>query len=117
MGEEQRCSCSAPAARCERAGIAMRHHVDRARSSTRHLAQQLKSVNADRVIDGDVLARHVVGLAPRGCSALGKRQRGHYVAHAIERPAEVDGGWPRRVEGRMRFAEGRIAGIAIERKR
>jgi hypothetical protein len=74
-------------------------------------------MQADRVIDRHVFRGDGVRYAPCGIGALARREDRDGRAHAIERPAQVDGRRPRRVEQRVRLRERRIGGIAIESER
>ena len=116
MGQEQRRGRRAAAAGGERTGVAVGHHVDRTRAPAGELAQQLEAMDADRMIDCDVLGTDGIRLEPRGIGPRVGRQAAHRVTHAVERPAQVDRGGPRGVERRVRAGEARVARIAVERE-
>jgi hypothetical protein len=79
--------------------------------------RKLEPVHADRMFDRYVFRCDGVRFAPRGVGARSLGKVSDRTPYAIERPAQIDRGWPRRVEPGVRARECAVAGIAIERER
>ena len=117
VGHEHRRERGSPAAGRERACVAVRHDPRRAAVALRDVAQQREAMQADRAIDRHVFRGDGVRFAPGGVGTLALGQEGDGGAHAIERPAQVDRGGPRRIEHGVRMRERGVRGIAVERQR
>ncbi len=74
-------------------------------------------MQAYRVIDGDVLGRDGIGLAPRGVGALALGEARDGGTNAVQRPSQIDCRGTGRVECRVRLRERCIGGIAVEGQR
>ena len=72
---------------------------------------------ADRLVDGRVLVANLGGAAIGGGNARPARPIAHRRHHLVERPFEVNGGWPRSDEGCIGALDCLVRGVRLERKR
>ena len=116
MRQIDRCSRRAPVAGSEPAGVAVRQHVDAA-LLLGDGAHQVQPVLADAAVDRHVLVDDLGRAAIGGRSAPALRQQAQGAAHLVERPSQVDGGRPRRLEPGIGRLQARIRGVGAHRQR
>ena len=103
----------------EPAGIAMGEDVERLRPFFFAAAslQNLEAVLADGAAHLDILVRDLRGLRPGDRGALLARMVAQHVAHALQRPAQIDRGRPRLGEHVVRAVERLVRRILAHRER
>ena len=108
-----------PVDRRQPARVAVGEHLDRLPGGGAPRAggaDQRQRVRADRAVDGDVLVGDRVGGGARGVGARVGRQRRQARRHRVQRPAQVDGGGPRRQQRRARGGQRAVGRIRPHRQ-
>ena len=77
----------------------------------------VEPVAPDRAVDRDILVGDLRGLGVGCGGALRRIERTQADAHGVERPAQVDGGRPRRVKRLPGLVQCGVAGILAHRER
>ena len=109
----------APVDRGEPARVAMGENVEpRPRPlARREFAQDRQPMIANGAVDGDILLGERVRGRERGGFPRGGRQGSQDRRHALDRPGEIDGCWPRRGQSRRGLGEPRVGGVGAHGQR